>query len=157
VLEHLHRDVVNTARPFVRHHSRSRCPQGPLGPDLIHQAVPLPSFHPLFQGRQHPFRPHRRFGVAPCGSLGLSGAYSLSRHCHRFSSVRSDRHVSTSLHPFAPPALPGFLATMSALTPAPLRLPSAGLSASDAWPSKPSVSNHLTASRDRFDTQPFSV
>jgi hypothetical protein len=38
--------------------------------------------------------------------------------CCRCCSVWIGLHVSTFLHPFAPPALPGFIATMSALTPA---------------------------------------
>jgi len=87
--------------------------------NLVHQAVPLASFHPLGEGRQHPFRPHRGVGVAPCGSLRFSGSSSLRRHCRRCFSLARVRHVSTFLHPFAPPALPGFNATMSALTPVP--------------------------------------
>ena len=39
-------------------------------------------------------------------------------HCRRSWFHRSIPHVSTFLRPFAPPALPGFLATMDALTPA---------------------------------------
>ena len=74
-------------------------------------------------------------------------------------------HDSTFLHPFAPPELPGFDATMGALTPArrffasslrlvtglpaavaddERRLVRAGLSASCAWPSDHSASNHPT-------------
>ena len=52
----------------------------------------------------------------PC----LSGSFTRGlrpRDCRRWSSVRSRHHVSTFLHPLAPPALPGFIATMSALTP----------------------------------------
>ena len=77
--------------------------------------------------------------------------------CRRCCSVRSRHHVSTFLHPFAPPALPGFSATMRALTPArgcacgllnlahsPARC-RAGLSTSRAAPSGLSVSNHPTA------------
>src|SRR6266481_5572402 len=116
-LEHLHRDVVHSARPMVGLHARKRRPQGPLSVDLVHQAIPLASSHPLREGRQHAFRPHRRFGVAPGGSLGFSGTYSLFGHCHRCPSIVRVRHVSTFLPPFAPPALPGFSATMSALTP----------------------------------------
>ena len=49
---------------------------------------------------------------------GPSGGFSPERQCRRFLSAGIDHHVSTFLHPFAPPALPGFIATMSALTPA---------------------------------------
>jgi hypothetical protein len=48
---------------------------------------------------------------------GLSGGVSLEGTVTGF--VRGLGHcISTFLHPFAPPALPGFFATMSALTPA---------------------------------------
>ena len=43
---------------------------------------------------------------------------SRLRHSRRCLSTVFSRHVSTFLHPFAPPALPGFIATMGALTPA---------------------------------------
>jgi hypothetical protein len=54
------------------------------------------------------------------GAAAVSGMYS-----HRGTNSRSVTSVvriqclSTFLHPFAPPALPGFSATMSALTPVP--------------------------------------
>ena len=65
------------------------------------------------------------------------------------------RHASISLHPFAPPALPGFAATMGALTPgrSALRIlirdnelrpgTRPGLLASCIKPSHRSASNHL--------------
>lgn len=46
-------------------------------------------------------------------------------YSHRGTNSRSvtsavrDQRISTFLHPFTPPALPGFIATMSALTPVP--------------------------------------
>jgi hypothetical protein len=103
----------------------------------------------------------RWFGVAPGGSFGFSGTFSHRGTDTRFvpSAIRG-RCISTFLHPFAPPALPGFPATMSALTPV-TGLELAGTAQVSplkvVWPSKPSVSNHLTASHDRFRTQPFSV
>ena len=54
---------------------------------------------------------------------GFSGRFSLrvagsdKRHWGRFGFPVSVHSTSTFLHPFAPPALPGFIATMSALTP----------------------------------------
>ncbi len=54
--------------------------------------------------------------------VGLSGALSPYPYgCGQSDRVvfrRSGLHASTSLHPFAPPELPGFDATMGALTPA---------------------------------------
>jgi len=43
--------------------------------------------------------------------------FSRKRHCRRCGFLRLRHHVSTFLHPFTPPALPGFHATMGALTP----------------------------------------
>ncbi len=66
---------------------------------------------------QHPCRPGP--GLVPfAAASGPSGGFSPERQCRRFLSAGIDHHVSTFLHPFAPPALPGFIATMSALTPA---------------------------------------
>ena len=77
----------------------------------------------------------------------------------RFLSVAAIPSISTFLHPFAPPTLPGFGATMSALTPVPcLELAGyTGLYASRSWPSKPSVSNHPDRPHGRFITQPLSA
>ena len=85
--------------------------------------------------------------------MGLSGSCSPRGHCSRARSVGFGHRVSIFLHPFAPPALPGFIATMSAVTPAgglALRLLNplathAGLLASRNPPSEPSVSNHRPA------------
>ena len=124
---------------------------------MINKAEPLASFHPLFEGCQHPLCPNRRFHPAPAGR-GLSGTYSRCRHCHRFCFRRFDHCESTSLHPFAPPELPGFIATMGALTPGRLvhwlaraslnplcRRP--GLPAFCIEPSDHSASNHLPLPR----------
>ena len=83
----------------------------------------------------------------------LSVVFSLFGHSRRLNSRRLGHRVSTSLHPFAPPALPGFLARMGALTPErpALRFPRAhehrlecrpGLPALRVWPSDHSASNH---------------
>jgi hypothetical protein len=48
----------------------------------------------------------------------LSGGFSPESNLAGFFPHGPKLHVSTFLHPFAPPALPGFIATMSALTPA---------------------------------------
>src|SRR5262249_32033751 len=71
---------------------------------------------PLFEGRQHPLCPDRWFDPGPAAP-DLSGTCSLGGHCHRLFFRRFVHRVSTFLHPFAPPALPGFFATMGALTP----------------------------------------
>ena len=78
---------------------------------------------------------------------GRSGLLS-QRHSRRCVFPAFGHSTSIFLRPFARPELPGFVATMDALTPARqiVRRP-AGLSASCVWPSNPSVSNHLTVPR----------
>jgi hypothetical protein len=49
--------------------------------------------------------------------MNRSCLFSRLRHCRRFWVRRHKRCVSTFLHPFARPELPGFNATMDALTP----------------------------------------
>jgi hypothetical protein len=61
-----------------------------------------------------------RSGDSPC-SHPCQGTlrHSYPRgQCCRYRSAWIGLHVSTFLHPLAPPALPGFIATMGALTPA---------------------------------------
>jgi hypothetical protein len=78
--------------------------------------VPFPSSHSLFECRQHTVGPDAR--MRPFSwRRGRSGRGSRERHCDRGVFPWFGRHVSISLHPFAPPELPGFVATMSALTP----------------------------------------
>jgi hypothetical protein len=81
------------------------------------QTEPNPSFHPLFEGLQHPIRPYRAFHPLPSGS-SFSGLLSPRRHCRRLAFARYGLHRSTFLPPLAPRALPRFCATMEALTPA---------------------------------------
>ena len=57
-----------------------------------------------------------RFDPSPTRE-DLSGLLS-QRHCRRFVFRRSGHVASIFLEPFAPPALPGFVATMAPLTPA---------------------------------------
>jgi hypothetical protein len=89
-------------------------------------------------------------GAARSGAVSPHARYGQSS---RWGFRRLERHDSTSLHPFAPPALPGFDATMGALTPTRRLFVSlsgtmnsawtrAGLSASWARPSDHSASNH---------------
>jgi hypothetical protein len=80
----------------------------------------------------------------------------LFRHCHGLLFILYSHFTSTFLHPFAPRALPRFLATMGALTPARLALrtqwkrnehqPFSGQVSlvHSTHPSMHSVSNHLT-------------
>ena len=86
-----------------------------VGP--ANQAEPLASFHPRFEGRQHAVRPDARFRPDPTG-LGFSDLFSRKRHSRRLEFRSSVHSTSTFLRPFAPPELPGFHATMDALTPA---------------------------------------
>ena len=76
----------------------------------------LPPLTPCFEGCQHPLCPYRQFDPAPLAHE-LSGASHPFGYCLRFDFCRHGHRVSTFLHPFAPPALPGFFATMGALTP----------------------------------------
>lgn len=55
----------------------------------------------------------------PPGGTGFSRLFSRSRHWHGPDFIRSGRHPSTFLRPFAPRVLPRFGATMDALTPVP--------------------------------------
>jgi hypothetical protein len=126
---------------------------------MIDQTEPNSSFDPRFEGRQHAFGPHRRFGPQPGVSpqtAGLSDLRSLEWHSRRSCFRGWVLHASISLRPFAPQALPCFVATMDALTPARrLFVPHvaamntgwfrAGLSAYHVWPSGHSVSKHLSA------------
>ena len=64
-----------------------------------------------------PFRPAVRPALISVGTLS-GGCCSLQGNTTGFFPHGTVRHVSTFLHPFAPPELPGFIATMSALTPA---------------------------------------
>jgi hypothetical protein len=115
----------------------------------------LPRAVPRGEGRQQSCRSLRRFEPRHV-CVGLSGAlspYARYRQSRRGCFRRLELHASTSLHPFAPPALPGFRATMGALTPVRRFFVSfsgtmnsawtrAGLSASCVWPSDHSASNH---------------
>ncbi|CAN5701764.1 hypothetical protein BH23PLA1_BH23PLA1_31590 [soil metagenome] len=149
--ELLHADIIDPRRAVLRRHLLERRQQVPFREDLVKEPEPLASFHSVFQSRQHAHGPDRRFDPSPTRG-DLSGLLS-HRHCRRFVFGRSGHVASISLEPFAPPALPGFITTMAPLTPAGrvLRTGSvmnarlvfpAGLSASCAWPSDHSVSNH---------------
>jgi hypothetical protein len=131
---------------------RMGCPKA-VQPVCVEEAT---SSHPLLECRQHAVRPNTR--VRPVADRRrLSGRGSRERHFRRFrvGFPRFGHHASIFLHPFAPPALPGFLATMGALTPgrSALRVlmrdnehrPGArpGLLVSCIKPSRRSTSNHL--------------
>ena len=57
--------MIHTGSSFVGGDLRERRSQGSLGMDLVDQAEPFASFDPLFEGRQHPLCPDRRFDPAP--------------------------------------------------------------------------------------------
>ena len=143
-------DMVHSRRPSVGRHTREGLAERVDGVELVDQTVPFAAFDPLCEGRQHPLRPNPRFDPRPFlvrrwRLMGLSGAGSPCGHCGRCGSLGFGHRVSISLHPFAPPALPGFDATMGALTPARPACRRAGLPASRNRPSEPSVSNHRPA------------
>ena len=71
---------------------------------------------PRGEGRQQACRSLQRFEPRHV-CVGRSGAVSPCGHYYRWVFRRLELHVSTFLHPLAPPALPGFFATMGALTP----------------------------------------
>ena len=73
LLEHRYRLVVHSGCPAVAFTSRKRRSQVRRRVHLIYQTEPFASFDPVFQGRQHPFRPDRRFHPRPAsrGSLRL--------------------------------------------------------------------------------------
>lgn len=120
--ELLDRDVIDPCRTLLRRNLLKRCPQISLGEDFVKQPEPFVSFHSLFKSRQHANGPSARFDPSPSrenlvfGS-GRSGLLSR-RHYHRFVFRSFGHSTSIFLQPFAPPALPGFLATMAVLTPA---------------------------------------
>src|SRR5208337_858196 len=124
-LELLHRYVIDARRPGVGLHSFESSPQVRQRPDLVHQTVPLASQHSLFQSRQHPLRPDRRFHPSP-SSPNLSGGFSPPcGHCIRFR--RSSRHVSTflrSLRSRPITALPRYYGRSDSCPPDPRALPS---------------------------------
>ena len=84
-------------------------------PHLINQPEPYVSFHALFERGQHALRPYRAFGPCPV-ALDRSALWSRCRHYRRSCFAWYVHHASIFLRPFAPPALPGFNATMDALT-----------------------------------------
>ena len=120
-LEHLDGLMIYSWTCLVGLDHAKSAPQVAQRIDLIHQAVPFASFHPLFEGRQHTIRPDTRFNPRP-SVPDLSGPSSLVRHCTRLSSVLSVLHASTFLPPLAPRPLRRFIATMEALTPIRLSL-----------------------------------
>jgi hypothetical protein len=116
IVEHRDRHVIHSGSAFVGGDLRERRNQCAFGVDLVDQAELLASFDPVFEGRQHLLCPNRRFDPAPA-EQDLSGTCSPRGHCLRLFCRRFGHRVSAFLHPFALPALPGFFATMGALTP----------------------------------------
>ena len=112
--------------------------------------MPLSSAHSSGEERvQHAFVPNR--SVRPLrNGWRLSGGSSPEWHCRRSLVRWSGHHTFIFLRPFAPPALPGFVATMDALTPAPgsgCLSGLAGIPVSFVAPSVHSASNHPLPSR----------
>jgi hypothetical protein len=93
--------------------------QGCRPPDLINQAEPYASFHPVSEGLQHALRPHRMFHPSPFLRAGFSRLLSPTHAGHSLGACFTQcvHGTSTFLHPFAPRALPRFFATMGALPP----------------------------------------
>jgi len=112
--------MIRPDSPFIRLDFEPSLIQGLGSVDLIDQTKPYASFHPLFKGLQHAIRPDRTFHPAPLPEPSISCLLSpaLAEHFRRSLFVTAGLHPSTFLHPFAPQALPCFLATMGAVTPA---------------------------------------
>jgi len=81
----------------------------------------LPLTDPHIKGRQQPLRSLQRFVPRHVG-VDHSSVFSPFGQCYWCVFRRLERHDSTFLHPLAPPALPGFIATTGALTPGRLAL-----------------------------------
>ena len=122
-------------------------------------SIPLTSLHSNLERVQHAIRPNVAVHTLLEG-CGLSGWVSPERHLSQFCVRSLGHHASTFLHPFAQPALTGFNATMSALTPAPSASPirqrhrSPGL---DQGSSVRSASNHLMMHTTAFSFVPLSA
>ena len=106
--------LVHACRPTVCLDTFKASPQVGQRVHLVNQPEPLASSHSLFESRQHPFRPNRRFHPVPAGSnprrrLRFSGLLSRFRHCRRSCFRGLLRHVSTFLRPFAPGPLQALL------------------------------------------------
>src|SRR5262249_42615363 len=114
-------DVVNPSRPLVGRDFRQGRVEVGTGVDLVDKTEPNTTFDPPFEGRQHAIGPDRGFRPGP-RAHSVSDLFSIW-HWRRSWFHRSFPHTSTFLHPLAPPALPGFDATMGALTPGGTREP----------------------------------
>jgi hypothetical protein len=122
------RHAVHAGRSALGSHFRESRKQVVRLEDLVHQAVPFASFHSLFESCQHALGPGRRFGPRPAGAdllvlAARPGRGSIPlvnplRGLWRVGVRRSGHCASTFLRPLAPRALPRFIATMGALTPA---------------------------------------
>jgi hypothetical protein len=84
-------------------------------PLLATQRLAAPGV-PQHESRQQPLWPRQRFAPSRVWARGLSGVDSPMGTTTGLVCCLGHR-VSTALHPFAPPALLGFVATMGALTP----------------------------------------
>src|SRR6266699_47095 len=115
-LEALHRLMVHSRRSRVRDHLTASDEQVERRAYLVNQRVPSSSSHSFSERCQHAVSPHAAVRPVLDGPR-LSGRGSRERHCGRLFSIACSHSTSTSLRPFAPPALPGFFATMDALTP----------------------------------------
>ncbi len=114
--------MIHPRTSTVALHTRKGRPKIRRSMDLVHQAVPRTSFHPVFQGCQHAVCPDCGFDPGPAVPYS-SGPSSPEGHCGRFVFPSSVHHASTFLPPFAPRPLRRFSATMEALTPVRVSLP----------------------------------
>ena len=164
--EHLDRHVIYARRTLVTVNLVHRRTQVRLSIDFVNQAEPFASSHPVFQGCQHTVCPDARFGPSPF-LPDRSDLCSRFGHSRRWVFRTAGHPVSTFLCPFAPQALPCFIATMGTLTPARPALPSfgqrcrplhlAGLPASHTRPLLPFRPQPPRRPCCRFITRPLSA
>ena len=105
------------------------------------ESVAYASFHPVFQGRQHPLRPDRRFNPRPAGAR-LSGLLSL-RHCRRFCFRLSVLHESAFLRSLRSTDITPLHRYYGRSDSSPTLAVGRGLPAYRTRPSRHSAPNHL--------------
>ena len=126
---------------------------------LSDQAEPYASFDARLRARVNMRSVHTAGSVQSQRSRTSPPCLAVAGTAVGVGSVGAVHHASIFLRPFAPPALPGFLATTDALTPvrrAKAVLNRTGLTDSCTKPSQRPVSNH-PVSRPSLFTMPSSV
>jgi hypothetical protein len=109
--------VIDSGRTLIAQHRYAGRKEIARMVNLVSQRMPLTSTHSTLERVQHALCPDDAVGPLLDG-WGLFGGGSPEGHCRQWLVRSFGLHAFISLRPFAPPALPGFNATMDALTPA---------------------------------------